>query len=176
MKFYNFLLCVVLLCTLQWSVSARTIRKSLKIRRPKKHDEISLALPEKINEDSELYIADVKSKHRRFKLEKCRYLPKNNVITCEYEKVLNKYKYRLDISILDKPECEINKETEIVSAKLWAMVKDTNVYKPNNEIKTQGKTKVLTDELYRSQQFQLYTNQDDCVINADFDTAKITRI
>ena len=162
MKLYNFLFCVVMLCAF---VSAKKVKKSAEY-----------PFPEKINEDSELFIVDVNSAHHRFNLDNCRFIPSKLIVRCEFEKILHKYKYRIDLPIINEPECEFNKDTKIVQANLWSMVKDTNVFKFNNEIKTEGKAKVLTTQLYRAQHFQLTTNQEKCVFKAEFNSGKITRI
>jgi len=165
MKFYNFLLFAVVLCTLQWNVSAKIRTKNAEYDFPKK-----------INENSELYIVDIESAHHRFNLEKCVLIPSKKLITCKFDKRLRQFKYKIDIPIIREPDCEFNKETKIVEAKLWSMNKDTDVFKMNNEIKTEGRFKVLTTELFRAQHFQLTTNQDECVFKAEFETAKVSRI
>ncbi|ORX49337.1 hypothetical protein BCR36DRAFT_583930 [Piromyces finnis] len=163
MKLYNILLCAILLLTF---VSARKVKKI---------ESNEYLLPKKVNEDGQLYIVDIKTAHHRYHLENCRYNSAKKTIYCEFAKQLNNYKYRLNIPIISESSCEFNKDTKIVEAKLWSMLNDTNVYKLNDEFKSEGRVKVLTNELYRAQHFQLITN-DECVFKAEFEEASITRL
>ncbi|ORX63475.1 hypothetical protein BCR32DRAFT_330858, partial [Anaeromyces robustus] len=182
MKTSHILLCAAMLCTFQ--LGNKQVYAAGHHHHPhnpiKKEVKNEIYFPPKINEDQDFYIVDIKNgkeNGKRYRLENCRYCSDQKEIYCEFLKKLNKYQYRITIPLINEPTCEIKDQKEFTKAKLWVMEENKYVYKPSNELYSYGKTKFYSNTLYAHERFQLWLDDnDECIMNADFTDASISRI